>query len=42
MGPKWGKSDGVNEDQIGVFEVVSCYATMVYKRFSMRDPTQSL
>jgi hypothetical protein len=35
---KWGKSDGVTEDQIGVLAIVSYYISRGYKRFSMRDP----
>ena len=32
-----GESEGVTEDQFGVFAVVSSWNTMVYKRFSMRS-----
>jgi len=36
------KCGGVNEDKIGVLAVVSPSISMVYKRFSMRDPAKSL
>jgi hypothetical protein len=36
IGQKWGKSGGVNGDEIGVLAVVSLFISMGYERFPMR------
>jgi hypothetical protein len=37
LGQNWGKSDGVNEHDIGILAVVSPFIPIGYERFSMGD-----